>query len=381
MIRPHGGKLVNRIRTDSSGEPLNEFRSYPRISVQNDKMRDIENIATGVFSPLEGFNGEEDLKSILKDGRLSNWLPWTLPILLDVNEDVADDAYRSKDIVITEEGGAGLAIMNVEERFTMNKRELAKGIFLTDDPSHPGVQRTFTANDVFLGGKIELVKEGSNKDSQYGLDPVDTRDVFEKRGWETIVGFQTRNVPHLGHEYVQKTALNFTDGLFINPVIGKKKSGDFRDDVILGTYDVLVNFYFPRDRVLLGTLHTEMRYAGPREAIFHAIVRKNFGCTHFIVGRDHAGVGNFYDPYDSHKIFQDYTDLGILPLFFFAFFYCSKCASVATEKTCPHGEDTRSNFSGTLLRDVLQKKGDSALNLVRPEVLEVIQKWEDPFVK
>lgn len=381
MIRPHGGKLVNRIKTDSSGEPLNEFRSLPRISVQNDKMRDIENIATGVFSPLEGFNGEEDLKSILDDGRLSNWLPWTIPILLDVKEDVADAAYMSKDIVITEEGGDGLAIMKVEERFSVNKRELAKGIFLTDDPTHPGVQRTFDMNDFLLGGKIELVKEGSNKDHQYGLDPVDTRAVFEKRGWETIVGFQTRNVPHLGHEYVQKTALNFTDGLFINPVIGKKKSRDFRDEVILGTYEVLVNFYFPRERVLLGTLHTEMRYAGPREAIFHAIVRKNFGCTHFIVGRDHAGVGNFYDPYASHKIFQDYTDLGISPLFFSAFFYCNRCDSVATEKTCPHGEDDRSNFSGTLLRDILQKHGNSALSLVRPEVLEVIQKWDDPFVK
>ncbi|MFQ6011475.1 MAG: sulfate adenylyltransferase, partial [Nitrososphaerales archaeon] len=264
MIRPHGGKLVNRIRTSSSGEPSKEFRGLPRITIQNDKMRDVENIATGVFSPLEGFNGQEDLKSILKDGRLSNWLPWTIPIVLDVEEDFANEAYVSKEILIVEDAGDAFAVMKVDERFTLDKREIAKGVFETDDPNHPGVQRTLAMNDFFLGGKIELVKPGTKKDQQYGLDPIDTRNIFEKKGWETIVGFQTRNVPHIGHEYVQKTALNFTDGLFINPVIGKKKSKDFRDEVILGTYEVLVNFYFPRDRVLLGTLHTEMRYAGPR---------------------------------------------------------------------------------------------------------------------
>jgi sulfate adenylyltransferase len=204
--------------------------------------------------------------------------------------------------------------------------------------------------------------------------------LFNTKGWHTVVGFQTRNVPHLGHEYVQKTALTFVDGLFINPVIGRKKAGDFKDAVILAAYEELVQHYYVRERTVMATLHTEMRYAGPREAIFHAIVRKNFGCTHFIVGRDHAGVGDYYAPYAAQEIFDDFPDLGIIPLFFTAFFYCRRCGSVAHEKICPHGVEARLDFSGTLLRQLLTDR-HAPDGLIRPEVAEIILGIDNPFVE
>ena len=381
VIKPHGGRLVNRLATRRGVlRGPDEFKGLPELSVDTDKMRDIENIASGVFSPLEGFNGEEELLSILKDGRLPNWIPWTIPILLDVDEKFARAASDGGEILITESTGEGQAIMRVEESYSVNKKNVAQRIFQTVEVSHPGVARTYAMKNTLLSGKIDLIREGTSIKNAYDLKPSDTRAVFEKRRWDTVVGFQTRNVPHLGHEYLQKTAMNFTDGLFINPVIGKKKKGDFRDEVILGSYEVLVNFYFPRERVLLGALRTEMRYAGPKEAIFHAIIRKNYGCTHFVVGRDHAGVGQYYDPYAAQMIFSDFNDLGISPMFFTSFFYCKKCASVCTDKTCPHGEEHRSEFSGTLLRQQLNDSASSPLDLVRPEVLEVIRSWEDPFV-
>ncbi len=204
--------------------------------------------------------------------------------------------------------------------------------------------------------------------------------MFEEKGWKTVVGFQTRNPPHLGHEYVQKTALAFVDGVFINPVIGKKKAGDFKDEVILQSYDALMKNYYLRESVVMSILPFEMRYAGPREAIFHAIVRKNFGCTHFIVGRDHAGVGNFYGPYDAQKIFDEFPDLDITPLFFKSFFYCKRCGTVTNEKACPHGEKEHINFSGTKIREMLSKGQIPPEELMRPEVAKVITRHKNPFV-
>ena len=246
---------------------------------------------------------------------------------------------------------------------------------------HPGVRKVYGLGDFLVGGEIHLLNDVPNPYSRYTLYPEETRVLFRERGWRTVVGFQTRNAPHLGHEYVQKTALTFVDGLFINPVIGRKKPGDFRDDVILKAYDALIKYYYPRNSVALSIFRTEMRYAGPREAIFHAIVRKNFGCTHFIVGRDHAGVGNFYGPYEAQEIFSDFPDLGITPLFFKEFFYCKKCGGVANPKTCPHGDEYHITFSGTKIRKMLLNGEVPPPELMRPEVAEAILSFDNPFVE
>jgi sulfate adenylyltransferase len=236
-------------------------------------------------------------------------------------------------------------------------------------------------NDLLIGGRLSLIRLCRDEFERFRLRPMETRLLFKEKGWQSVVGFQTRNIPHLGHEYVQKTALSFVDGLFINPVIGRKKSGDFKDEVILEAYEALIRNYYLRERAVMAILRTEMRYAGPREAIFHAIVRKNFGCTHFIVGRDHAGVGNYYAPYAAQEIFEDFPDLGIVPLFFKSFFYCERCASVVNEKTCPHDASYHIDFSGTGLREKLSKGEVPPKEFVRPEVADVLLKWKDPFVQ
>jgi sulfate adenylyltransferase len=274
-----------------------------------------------------------------------------------------------------------IAIMEVEEVYPYDRGELAQKVFGTSDSTHPGVAKVAGMKELLAGGKISLIADIDTPFPQYYLRPEETRYLFRERGWKTVVGFQTRNVPHLGHEYLQKTALTFTDGLFINPVIGKKKKGDFKDEVILEAYQALIQHYYLRDRAVMSILPLEMRYAGPREAIFHAIIRKNFGCTHFIVGRDHAGVGNFYPPYAAHDIFKEFPDLGITPLFFRSFFYCKKCRGVMNEKTCPHDEVEHIDFSGTSIRGMLLRREIPLEELIRPEVSQIILGWEHPFVE
>jgi sulfate adenylyltransferase len=269
--------------------------------------------------------------------------------------------------------------MHVSERFRIDPARVARGVFGTESRTHPGVSELFARRPTLLGGPVELLALPESPYAPYTLTPKETRVLFAAKGWRTVVGFQTRNVPHLGHEYVQKTALTFVDGIFINPVIGKKKPADFRDEVILAAYEALIHHYYLRSRTVFAVLLTEMRYAGPREAIFHAIIRKNFGCTHFIVGRDHAGVGDFYGPYAAQEIFDQYSDLGIVPLFFTAFFYCGRCGGVANEKTCPHDAGARIDFSGTRFRQALLANG-AADELVRAEVLEAVRGFADPFV-
>jgi sulfate adenylyltransferase len=369
MQKPHGGKLIKRVKD----KKIPEIRDFPRMDVNQETGRDIENIAHGVFSPLEGFLVQEDFLSVLQGGRLTNDLPWTIPILLD-----SEKKYTG--MIALWCGGHPIALMDVEETYTFDKKEAVKSIFGTGDPAHPGVAKMLKMKDFLLGGKIELVGQLPSNFEKYALKPLETRILFREKKWRTIAGFQTRNVPHLGHEWVQKTALSFVDGIFINPIIGRKKEGDFRDEVILETYEVLMHHYYLREHAVLGVLQTEMRYAGPREAIFHAIIRKNFGCTHFIVGRDHAGVGNYYDPYAAQHIFEDFPDLGITPLFFRSFFYCKKCGGVSNEKICPHGEENRTTFSGTKIRDIFLQHRIPPPELMRKEVSEVILKNSNPFV-
>jgi len=382
MPKPHGGKLVNRILTGKERErALAEAEKLPKIKVNDKLVKDVENIANGIFSPLEGFLGQEDYLNVLNQKRLANGLPWAIPILLDVDRDSVNSLREGDDAVIVNGEDGISAIMHVEEIFGFDKKEMARQVFGTLDEGHPGVKKVYGMNEFLIGGKIDLVSRSKSPYHRYCLTPMETRILFREKGWRTIVGFQTRNVPHLGHEYVQKTALTFVDGVFINPVIGRKKNGDFKDEVILETYEALIQNYYLKERAVLAILQTEMRYAGPREAIFHAIVRKNFGCTHFIVGRDHAGVGSYYPPYAAQEIFEEFPDLGIVPLFFTSFFYCKRCGGVANEKTCPHDRQHRIEFSGTKMREMLSNGEKPPYELIRPEVADIIMRWENPFVE
>jgi len=342
---------------------------------------DVENIADGIFSPLEGFLGKQDFESVVSKGRLANGLAWTIPTVLDVDSQTASKLKESGDVLLKTPDGVGVAILHVEETFTFDKENTAKGVYGTTDSSHPGVAKTFSMQDYLVGGKIDYIQRPQETEiRKYRLSPVQTREAFSKAGWKTIVAFQTRNPPHVAHEMLQKTSITTRDGVFVNPIIGKKKSGDFVDEVIVKSYETMIKHYYPQNRCQLGTLHTEMKYAGPKEAIHHAIMRQNYGCTHIIIGRDHAGVGNFYDPFAAQKIFSDYPELEIAPVFFPAFFYCRKCLTYTNPKACPHGDDAKEQISGTKLREMIQNGQAPSEFILRPEVSKVILDYPHPFV-
>ncbi|HDJ84089.1 MAG TPA: sulfate adenylyltransferase, partial [Desulfurococcaceae archaeon] len=301
------------------------------------------------------------------------------PIVLDVDpEEIAD--VREGDDVVLVYNGEPIAIMKVEEIYGWDKKEHAKQVYKSTDVNHPGVAKTMQMKELLIGGPIDLIGHVPSRFEKYLLWPEETRILFREKGWRTIVGFQTRNAPQLGHEYVQKAALTFVDGLFVHPLVGWKKKGDFRDEVILAAYEALIKHYYPKDVVVLAILRTAMRYAGPREAIHHAIIRKNFGCTHFIVGRDHAGVGNYYGPYEAWEIFNEFPDLGITPMFIREAFYCKKCGGMVNAKICPHSEEHRLRISGTKIREMLLKGKKPPEYMMRPEVAEAILSFPNPFV-
>ncbi|MGB9003185.1 MAG: sulfate adenylyltransferase [Nitrosotalea sp.] len=373
IVQPHGGKLVNR---STSKNQDNLFS----IQVNADLASDIENISDGIFSPLEGFLLREDFEKVITKGRLANDLPWTIPIVLDVDKETATKMKDAKDVALSV-NGTNFAVLHVEEIYTFDKNATAKGVYGTTDEKHPGVAKTMSMKESLVGGKIDYItRPAETTIRRYRKTPRETRELFEKAGWKTIVGFQTRNVPHVAHEMLQKASLNTHDGLFVNPLIGKKKSGDYKDEVIVAAYETLIKYYYPQNRCHLATLHTEMRYAGPKEAIHHAIMRKNFGCTNIIIGRDHAGVGNYYDPFASQRIFDDYPDIGIEPIFYPAFFYCKKCLSFASERNCPHGQEFQEQLSGTKLRTMILEKQSPSEYMIRPEVSKILMNWDNPFV-
>lgn len=373
-IKPHGGKLVNRItKTDPSG--------LYSISISEDLANDVENIADGIFSPLEGFLVEKDYENVISKGRLSNGLAWTIPIVLDVDESTAAKMKKAGKVLLQNHQGLGIAILHVKETFTFDKEKTAKGVYGTTDSSHPGVAKTLSMQDYLVGGKIDYITRPEETEiRKYRLTPLQTREAFAKAGWKTIVAFQTRNPPHVAHEMLQKTSITTRDGVFVNPVIGKKKSGDFVDEVIVKCYETMIEHYYPENRCKLGTLHTEMKYAGPKEAIHHAIMRQNYGCSHIIIGRDHAGVGTFYDPFAAQKIFDEYPELEISPIFFPAFFYCRKCLTYTNPKACPHDDDAKEQISGTKLRQMIDDGKSPSEFILRPEVSKVILDYPHPFV-
>jgi sulfate adenylyltransferase len=372
--KAHGGTLVNRITN------INTAGLYS-ITITDDLANDVENIADGIFSPLEGFLGRQDFESVVSRGRLENDLAWTIPITLDVDGSTGSKMKESGDVLLRNPHGDAVAVLHVEDIFSFDKKETAQGVYGTTDPSHLGVARTMAMNEYLAGGRIDYIKRPEPTEIRKNrMTPTQTRNAFAQAGWKTICAFQTRNPPHVAHEMLQKTSITTRDGVFVNPIIGRKKSGDFADDVIIKCYETMINLYYPENRCMLGTLHTEMKYAGPKEAIHHAIMRQNYGCTHIIIGRDHAGVGKFYDPFAAQRIFADYHDLEISPVFFPAFFYCTTCLTYTTHKACPHGDDSKEQISGTKLREMIQNGQLPSKYILRPEVAKVILDHPKPFV-
>jgi sulfate adenylyltransferase len=348
---------------------------YPKVTLNARERSDLDLIAVGAYSPIEGFMGKKDYETVRDTMHLANGLPWSLPIILAVDQDQAASLRDGGDVALVEETGAVVAILHLEERFQRDKTHAARAIYRTEDRKHPGVDYLFRRGDVLLGGKVDVLRRQTHADFHpYRLDPMDTRKAFAERGWKTVVGFQTRNPIHRAHEYIQKCALEIVDGLFIHPLVGETKSDDIPADVRMRCYLTLTENYYPKNRTLLGVLPAAMRYAGPREAIFHAIVRKNWGCTHFIVGRDHAGVGNFYGSFDAHQIFSEFRDgeLGITPLFFDNTFYCKTCGSMASSKTCPHDAANHVSLSGTKVREMLSAGTMPPVEFSRPEVAKIL---------
>jgi len=382
MIAPHGGEIIERVlKGKEKDDALEKARKLAFVKLDPDQISDLENIAYGVFSPLEGFLGRKDYKNVLNQMRLADDLPWPIPIVLDVEKEKADKLKEGQEIALINQSNQPVALFYLEEKYGFSKEELAEKVFLTTDDLHPGVAKVKGMKEILLAGKIDLIQESPTPFYNFKLKPIETRILFKEKRWRTIVGFQTRNTPHIGHEYVQKAALTFTDGLFVNPVIGRKKKGDFKDEVILASYEELLKNYYIKERAVIAILQMEMRYAGPREAIFHSIIRKNFGCTHMIIGRDHAGVGNFYPPFAAQDIFEEFPDLGIIPLFFRSFYFCKKCNSVVNEKICPHPPSEHINFSGTKIREMLLQGKEPPPELMRPEVAKVIMSYDNPFVE
>jgi len=375
LINAHGGKLVNRVtEADPSG--------LLSIDISADLANDVENIADGIFSPLEGFLNKQDFESVISKGRLVNDIAWTIPTVLDVDDETGKKMKEAGDVLLKNPDGTGIAILHVEDVYSYDKQSTASGVYGTNDESHPGVAKTNSMNNFLVGGKIDFIqRQNETEIRKHRMTPIETRKAFDDAGWKTIVAFQTRNPPHVAHEMLQKTAITTRDGVFVNPLIGKKKAGDFKDEIIVKAYETMIANYYSENRCQLSTLHTEMKYAGPKEAIHHAIMRQNYGCTHIIIGRDHAGVGNFYDPFAAHKIFNDYPELEIQPIFFPAFFYCKKCLTFTNPKVCPHDADSREQISGTKLREMIQNGQSPSEFILRPEVAKVIIDFDKPFVE
>lgn len=376
-IEPHGGILVNRIiEGEEKKRLLEKVWKMEQIHLNQREISDLEMIATGAFSPLDGFMRKEDYLNTLDHMRLSNGLPWTLPITLSVSKKEAQKFKEGNEIALFDESGQLLGCLYLEEKYEFDKEKEAQKVFKTTDEAHPGVKYLKKMGDILLGGKITLIFRPKHSElfERYRLDPKETRFLFKEKGWKRIVAFQTRNPIHRAHEYIQKCALETVDGLLVHPLVGETKDDDIPAEVRMKCYEVLLQNYYPKNRTVLSIFPAAMRYAGPREAIFHAIVRKNYGCTHFIVGRDHAGVGNYYGSYDAHYIFDEFgkDELGITPMFFDHTFYCKKCSSMASAKTCPHDNNFHVSLSGTALREMLAQGVAPPQEFTRPEVAEIL---------
>jgi sulfate adenylyltransferase len=380
MIKAHGGRLINRIATDAERERwLEELPNLQHVTLNNRELSDVEMIATGALSPLEGFMSQRDYEHVCEHGRLANGIPWTIPITLSVSSELiaAENVQVGTTVAMQGLDGVVYGVLEVSDIFKVDKEREALTVLKTTDTAHPGVAYLQKTGDTYLGGRITMLQRTSHASFEdFRLDPRETRFLFKEKGWDTVAAFQTRNPIHRAHEYLQKCALELVDALLIHPIMGETKSDDIPADVRLECYQALLRNYYPAGRVALSILPAAMRYAGPREAIFHAIVRKNYGCTHFIVGRDHAGVGGYYGTYDAHHIFQQFEalEIGITPLFFDHAFFCKACANMASQKTCPHDSEQHVFLSGTRIREMLTRGETLPAEFTRPEVAEILRR-------
>jgi len=376
--RPHGGRLINRILEGKAREErLQKAAQLPRVRLNARQIADVEMIAVGAFSPLEGFMGSRDYESVLGEERLANGLVWTIPVTLGVTEETKQAISRAEAVALTDAEARVVAVLDVEEIFRYDREREAQSVLRTTEKSHPGVRYLETAGEYCLAGPIHLLERRQDRTYEnYRLDPIETRYLFAHHGWNRVVAFQTRNPVHRAHEYILKCALETVDGLLLHPLVGDTRDEDVPAEVRIQCYLALLGDSLPAKRTVFSVYPAAMRYAGPREAIFHAIARKNYGCTHFIVGRDHAGVGNFYGPFDAQKKFFSFEpdELGITPLCFDATFYCGKCGQIASEKTCAHGPEHRVILSGTKVRELLRKGEELPLEFTRSEVAAILEK-------
>ncbi|MBA2750556.1 MAG: sulfate adenylyltransferase [Tatlockia sp.] len=371
-IAPHGMQLINRIATtEQKQEFLEKAEVLPRVMLDERAVSDLVMLAIGAFSPLTGFMEQADYDRTVVDMRLANGLPWSIPITLSVTTDVASPLKEGSLIRLDDSTGKFIGVLELTQKYRYDKATEAINVYKTDDANHPGVQVVYNQGEINLGGAIWLLqREDHPQFPAYQIDPIESRRMFKEKGWKTIVGFQTRNPIHRAHEYIQKCAMETIDGLFLHPLVGATKEDDIPADVRMRCYEIILENYYPQDRVILAINPAAMRYAGPREAIFHAIVRKNYGCTHFIVGRDHAGVGDYYGTYDAQYIFDEFesAELGIVPMKFEHAFYCTRTESMATTKTSPSSPSERIHLSGTKVREMLRRGELPPPQFSRPEV-------------
>ena len=376
-IAPHGGELVSLLAGDDAASNLrDEAANLPKVLVSERELSDLEMLANGALSPLRGFQGERDYHSVLETMHLADGVPWAIPVVLSLTDEEAKRLGGADAVaLLPAEGADPIAVLRISEIFRRDKPKEAGSVYRTEDQAHPGVKALYDAGDSCAAGTLEVLALPTHDDfGDYRLTPAETRAEFQRRGWRTVVGFQTRNPIHRAHEYIQKCALEIVDGLLVHPLMGATKSDDVPPDVRMRCYEALFAGYYPKDRAMVSIFPAAMRYAGPREAVWHAIARKNYGCTHFIVGRDHAGVGDYYGTYDAQKIFEEFEpgELGIQTLNFEHSFWCNACEGMASPKTCPHGEETRISLSGTKVREMLRNGERPPMEFSRPEVADIL---------
>jgi sulfate adenylyltransferase len=375
LISPHGSRLINRELRGTERKQLALAASkFDRLLLNSRQTSDLLMIATGAYSPIEGFLGEADYLDVISTMRLANGTVWPIPITLAVSAAEANTLQAGRDVALYQEDQL-IGVLHLTEKYTYDKRREAEAVYKTLDQAHPGVQTLYAQGDWLLGGSISLINRPRDLSfPEYRHDPTEIRVQFEERGWRRVVAFQTRNPVHRAHEYIQKCALEMADGLLLHPLVGETKSDDVPAAVRIKSYEKILANYYPASRTILSLMPAAMRYAGPREAVFHALIRRNYGCSHFIVGRDHAGVGNYYGTYDAHHIFDEFEpyELGITPLFFDHTFYCRLCRAMASSKTCPHAQTNHVTLSGTRVRELLSAGELPPVEFSRPEVARVL---------